>query len=195
MTSNAPPGTVEPDNVDRYLREQRVIRVNVPVYVEVDGCGCSTCDKDSDGIHGFIHLGTPRSTTPAERTVRSQRGPSFIGKATVLVDIAADKELPINGFTYTDEAGNPVPKPADAVEVFTSDDPAIVSVVVADDGQLVARSVALGGPVNVHGVSDWTDADGVAHQVTGDAALNVVAGGAERAEVSFGTAREITPDV
>ena len=43
--------------------------------------------------------------------------------------------------------------------------------------------------------SPGTDADGGAHEITADLALNVVAGNAERATVAVGEPREVTPDV
>lgn len=144
--------------------------------------------------HAIRHYGIPRDTNAEERTARSPVGPT--GKALTVMDIQADKEVPLSVSGYTDEAGNPVGTPAGVVETFTSSDPTIVAIVTADDGVLVARATGtLGGPVNIHLDSNYTDTDGVVHDITGDDSLTVVAGNAERATIAFGAPREATPDV
>jgi hypothetical protein len=113
------------------------------------------------------------------------------------VDLQVDKELPITGLQYTDENGNPTPTPDGAVKEFTSSDPSAVSVVTADDGQLVARAVGLpGATATVTATSSWTDADGDSHSIDPVAVgIALVTGDTQGATIEFGPAREITPDV
>jgi hypothetical protein len=110
------------------------------------------------------------------------------------MDLQADKGVDLT-LEFTDEVGNTVPTPDGATVTYTVDDPSIIN--LADHGDGTARADATGalGVANVHADASFTDGSGVAHDVTGDLQLVVVAGDAERVAIVAGAPTEVTPDV
>jgi hypothetical protein len=139
--------------------------------------------------HGIIwHLGPTTDTTAADRTVRGTAYPST-GKADLTMDLMADQQVPLS-IEWTDEVGNPTDAPDDATVVYTVDDPAIINLTDNGDGTAVAAAVGALGTATVH-VEATADGD----TVTGDLAIVVVAGLADRLNVVAGEPEEITPDL
>jgi hypothetical protein len=110
------------------------------------------------------------------------------------MDLQADKKVALS-VEYTDEVGNPVSAPAGATAVYTVDDPTIINLTDNGDGTAEAAATGTLGTANVHLDATFTDDDGVSHTVTGDLQLVVVAGLAERVNITAGAPEEVTPDV
>lgn len=104
------------------------------------------------------------------------------------MDLQADKQVPLS-VTWTDEVGNPTDAPADAVVVYTVDDPSLINLTDNGDGTAVAAAVGPLGTATVH-----VEATANGETVTGDLAIVVVAGLAERINVVAGEPTEVTPD-
>lgn len=135
-----------------------------------------------------IRVGVPVDSTPSDRVVS---GPPYSNKINLegpVMDLAADKKIGLS-LQWTDEVGNPVPTPADASSVYTVDDPTIINLTDNGDGTASAAAVGTLGSANVH---LETTAGGVT--LTGDLAINVVAGLAERVNIVAGEPEEVTPD-
>jgi hypothetical protein len=124
---------------------------------------------------------TGRATNPSPVTFHT-------GKASIIVDLQADKQVPLS-VTFTDEMGNPVTAPEKPLTVFTVDDPAIIALTDNLDGTAVAAAVGPLGTANVH-VSSLVGGN----ELTGDLAIVVVEGLAERITVTAGEPVEVTPD-
>jgi hypothetical protein len=107
------------------------------------------------------------------------------------VDLQADKKVALS-VEFTDEVGNPVPAPADAVSTYTVDDPSIIALTDNGDGTASAAATGLLGTANVH-LDTSSIASGLT--LTGDLQIVVVAGLAERVNVVAGPPEEVTPDV
>ncbi len=107
------------------------------------------------------------------------------------MDLQADKKVGLS-VQFTDEVGNAVPAPTDAVIVYTVDDPSIIALTDNGDGTASAAATGTLGTANVH-----VDASSVSTglTLTGDLQLVVVAGLAERIAIVAGAPEEITPDV
>lgn len=137
---------------------------------------------------GFVvRVGAPRDSDPANRVVTGPPSNTSPGKAAFIMDLAVDKEVDLTG-AWTDEMGNVVPAPPDFTATFTNDNPDALNLTDHGDGTALATSVAL-GTANIHG-----DAFGNGRPVTADFQIVVVAGDAERFEITAGEPREITPD-
>ncbi len=104
------------------------------------------------------------------------------------MDLQADKQVPL-AVEWTDEVGNPTAAPADATVVYTVDDPTIINLTDAGDGTAVAAAVGVLGTATVH-----VEATVGGAVVTGDLAIVVVAGLAERLNVVAGEPVEVTAD-
>lgn len=140
---------------------------------------------------GFrIHVGVPADTTVEDRIINRtslRRCPT--GKAGVVMDLQADKQVVLTG-EWTDEVGNPVPAPDDATVVYTVDDPTVINLTDNGDGTATAAAVGVLGTANVH--ADATAGD---MAVSGDLQIVVVAGLAERFNITAGEPTEVTPDI
>jgi hypothetical protein len=110
------------------------------------------------------------------------------------MDLQADKKVTLS-VEYTDEVGNPVSAPAGATAVYTVDDPTIINLTDNGDGTAVAAATGTLGTANVHLDATFVDDDAVSHTVSGDLQLVVVAGLAERVNITAGAPEEVTPDV
>jgi hypothetical protein len=133
------------------------------------------------------HIGVTADTTVADRIIGGPSSPSN-RKADLKMDLQADKKTTLS-IGWTDEVGNPTDAPADFTAVYTVDDPAIVNLTDNGDGTATAAAVGTLGTATVHVEAT---ANGV--PVTGDLAIVVVAGLAERLTVTAGAPEEITPD-
>ncbi len=166
----------------------------VVITVEDDCCCRDRGHRQHKKLRIVNHYGIARKHHQPPSGVMAAPTFSHRKVATVIMDLAADKELPIDAPQFTDEEGNDVPAPDGFTIDYTSDNEAVLAIVTADDGTLVARSVSL-GTANVSATASWTDSDGNAHNATGGPdSVNVVPGAAERVAINFGAAREITPD-
>lgn len=133
-------------------------------------------------------IGQTTDTTPADRVVKPPPYALSTGKRDATMDLQADKQVALS-VEYTDEVGNPVGAPADATATFTVDDPTIINLTDNGDGTATAAAVGALGTATVHVA---TTVDGT--EVTGDLAIVVVAGLAERVNVVAGEPTEVTPD-
>jgi hypothetical protein len=104
------------------------------------------------------------------------------------MDLMADKKVTLSG-SYTDEVGNPVSPPDGATVTYTVDDPAVINLTDNGDGTAVAAATGTLGTATVHAEAT---APGVP-TMTGDLAIVVVAGLAERFDVVAGEPEEVTP--
>lgn len=135
-----------------------------------------------------IRVGPPRDSTPADRVVSGPPYSTNTNMEGLIMDLAADKKLPLS-IEWTDEVGNPTGTPADATVAYTVDDPTIINLVDNGDGTAVAAAVGVLGAANIH-----VEATSGGTTLTGDLAINVVAGLAERINVVAGAPEEVTPD-
>lgn len=133
------------------------------------------------------HVGAPVDTTEADRVITGPATPST-GRADATMDLLADKQAPL-GIEWTDEIGNPTDIPVDAVMTYTVDDPSLINLTDNGDGTATAAAVGALGTATVH-VEATANGEGF----TGDLAINVVAGLAERINIVAGEAVEVTPD-
>lgn len=133
-------------------------------------------------------IGAITDTTPADRIVQPPPYAQSTGKRDVTMDLMADQQVSLS-VGFTDEVGNPVPAPADFTAVFTVDDPTVINLTDNLDGTAVAAAVGALGTGTVHVVSQLNG-----QEVTGDLALVVVAGLAERIAILAGEPTEVTPD-
>ncbi len=133
------------------------------------------------------HIGATADTTPADRIIRGPLYPPT-RKADLRMDLQADKKVALD-IEWTDELGNPTTAPADATVVYTVDDPAVINLTDNGDGTAEAAAVGVLGTATVH-----VEASAGGVVVTGDLAIVVVAGLAERLNVVAGEPVETTPD-
>lgn len=145
-------------------------------------------------VKGHRHLrivwriGVAYGTTPEDRVIKPPPYAEHTGRQDVVMDLMADQQVPLS-VGFTDEVGNPVSTPEGAGSTFTVDDPTIVNLTDNGDGTAVAAAVGPLGAANVHVVTSW---DG--QTLTGDLAIVVVAGLAERVTIVAGEPTEVTPD-
>lgn len=159
----------------------------VTVNVTVDDCSCRP------RIRRCLvwHLGAPQDTTEADR-VAGPPAPKFKGKVDLIMDLQADKKVPLS-VGWTDEVGNPVPTPAGATAVYTVDDPSIIALTDNGDGTAEAAATGVLGTATVH-LEATADLGNGPETFTGDLALVVVAGLAERVAIVAGEPVEVTAD-
>lgn len=138
--------------------------------------------------HILIHVGAPADTTPADRTAGRPPYSTRTERTDLIMDLQADKQVPLS-VEWTDEVGNPTQTPADATVTYTVDDPTIINLSDAGDGSATAAATGALGVATVH-----VEATSAGRTVTGDLAINVVAGLAERLNVVAGDPTEVTPD-
>lgn len=132
-------------------------------------------------------IGPVLPSTPADREPHSTPAtPS--GKATIIMDLMADQKVALSA-DFTDEMGNPAEKPADATVTYTVDDTSLITLTDNGDGTAVATAVGPLGTATVHGEASFGG-----RTVSGDLAIVVVAGLAERFTIATGTPEEATPD-
>lgn len=135
-----------------------------------------------------IRVGVPTPTTDSDRIVNPTGWTCPPGKADVIMDLAADQQVPL-AVEYTDEVGNPAPAPDGATVVYTVDDASIINLTDNGDGTANAAAVGALGTANVHVEATVGD-----DTLTGDLQINVVAGLAERITIVPGEPTEVTPD-
>lgn len=134
------------------------------------------------------HIGPVINSDPADRVAHSSPGtPS--GKACIHMDLMADQKVALSA-DFTDEMGNPADRPTDATVTYTVDDTALIALTDNGDGTATAAAVGPLGTATVHGVASFGG-----KTVTGDLAIVVVAGLAERFTITAGAPEEVTPDV
>lgn len=139
--------------------------------------------------HPIRHYGVPRNTTEEDRVVRGVPMPTPANtKRGIRMDLAADQKVSAT-VEYTDEVGNPTGTPADATATWSVSDPAIISMTDNGDGSATFAATGTLGSCDV-----TVEASAGGQTFTGSDTLNVVAGLAERVNVSFGTPEEVTPD-
>lgn len=134
-------------------------------------------------------IGQITDTTPDDRVVQPPPYATNTGRRDVTMDLMADKQVALS-VEYTDEVGNPVDAPADASAVtYTVDDPTIINLTDNGDGTATAAAVGALGTATVH-----VSASLNGQSVSGDLAIVVVAGLAERINIVAGEPTEVTPD-
>ncbi len=134
------------------------------------------------------HLGPVQQSQPTDRVATgTPHLPN--GKATTVMDLMADQKVALSA-EFTDEMGNPAATPTDATVTYTVDDTALIALLDNGDGTAVATAVGPLGTATVHGAASFGG-----KTVSGDLAIVVVAGLAERFTIAAGTPEEATPDV
>lgn len=161
--------------------------MSVTVTVTVDGCCCPPPPR----LSLVWHVGPVLDSSEEDRVAGEPPAQKEQRKVDVIVDLQADKKVALS-VDFTDEVGNAVPAPADAVVVYTVDDPSIINLTDNGDGTAEAAATGTLGTANVH-----VDASSVSAglTLTGDLQLVVVAGLAERIAIVAGAPEEVTPDV
>lgn len=163
--------------------------MSVTVTVTVDNCCCPPPPPSPLSL--VWHIGPAFDTNESDRTPGEPPAHVEPRKADVIMDLLADKKVALS-VEFTDEVGNPVPAPTDAVIVYTVDDPSIIALTDNGDGTAEAAATGALGTANVH-VEVSSVLSGLT--LTGDLQLVVVAGLAERINVVAGPPEEVTPDV
>ena len=135
-----------------------------------------------------VHVGAPRDTTSADRVVNGPPYATNINRKGPIMDLQADKKISLS-LGWTDEVGNSVDTPEDATAVWAVDDPTILAVTDNGDGTGEAAATGTLGAANVH-----VEATSGGKTFTGDLAIQVVAGLAERGSGVAGDPEEVTPD-
>ena len=132
-------------------------------------------------------IGAISNTTPADRIPGPAGPPSQSGRVNIIMDLQADKQVALS-IGFTDELGHPVAAPANATTVYTVDDASLINLTDNGDGTAVAAAVGELGSAMVHAeVTGDVNA-------SGDFALTVVEGLAERVNIVPGAVTEVTPD-
>lgn len=140
-------------------------------------------------LHFRWHIGTPVKASTEDRVKSGPVSPRK-GKATIVMDLQADKKVPLS-IEWTDEVGNPVEEPpADATVVYTVDNGDIIALTDNGDGTASAAATGTLGSATVHVEAN---APGIPTQ-TGDLGIVVVPGLAERINIKAGEPEEVTPD-
>lgn len=135
-----------------------------------------------------LRNGVPQPTEPAERVQRGLVRPASDEPRGTIMDLAADHKVPAS-VQWTDEVGNPVETPVGATVTYASSAPEFVA--VNDFGDGTAEFVAV-GPLGSAVAS--VHASFLGEDFHGEETINVVAGLAERVNLSFGEPVEATPD-
>lgn len=138
--------------------------------------------------HVRIRVGAPTDTTPADRVVKGPPYATHNNKKGITMDLLADKKVALS-LGWTDEVGNSVDAPGDATAVWTVDDPTLINLTDNGDGTGEAAAVGPLGTANVH-----LEATSGGQTFTGDLQIVVVAGLAERVNITVGDPEEVTPD-
>ncbi len=99
------------------------------------------------------------------------------GKVNAVMDLRDNQQTTLSG-QYSDEVGNPVPAPADAVVTYTVDDPSVVALTDNGDGTATAAATGTLGQATVHAEATFGG-----RSASGDLQIVVVAGDAERFEI------------
>jgi hypothetical protein len=136
-------------------------------------------------------VGAPMDTTAADRTPRTPGHPGPMPRKVAFeMDLQADKKVALS-VQWTDEVGNPTDAPADGTGgiSYTVDRGDIIALSDNGDGTAVAAAT---GNLGTAIVSVSAQAGG--RTLTGDLALTVVAGLAERVNIVAGAVDEVTPD-
>lgn len=144
--------------------------------------------KGRRGLRLIWRIGPTTDTTAADRVVKQPPYAQATGRRDAIMDLMADKQVTLN-VEYTDEVGNPASAPANSSVTFTVDDPTIINLTDNGDGTATAAAVGALGTATVH-----VDATADGQSLTGDLAIVVVAGLAERLNVVAGEPTEVTPD-
>lgn len=144
--------------------------------------------KGRRGYRLVWRIGAATDTHPDDRVVKHPPYAQHTGKRDVVMDLLADKQVPLS-VEFTDEVGNPVGTPDGSTVSFTVDDPTIINLTDNGDGTAVAAAVGNLGTATVHVVATL---DG--QEVTGDLAIVVVPGLAERINIFAGEPVEVTED-
>lgn len=133
-------------------------------------------------------IGVPVDSVPADRFVKPPPYAQSTGKRDAIMDLMADKKVDLT-LGFTDEVGNPVPAPEGSTATFTVDDPTIINLTDNGDGTAVAAATGTLGTATVHVESELNG-----QAVSGDLAIVVVAGLAERVTIVAGDPTEVTED-
>lgn len=133
-------------------------------------------------------IGSVTNTVPDDRSVKPPPYAQRTGRYDVLMDLMADKKVELS-LGFTDEVGNPVDAPDGVTATFTVDDPTIINLTDNGDGTAVAAATGTLGTATVHVASEING-----QAVSGDLAIVVVAGLAERITINAGEPTEVTED-
>lgn len=134
-------------------------------------------------------VGVPYDSTPEDRqTGTSQPNAQPTERVDFSMDLQADKKVDVSA-EWTDEVGNATQQPADASITFSVSDPNVLNLTDNGDGTATLAATGNLGTCNVH-----IDASGDGQTLSGDAQVVVVAGLAERVNLTFGEPSEVTPD-
>jgi hypothetical protein len=134
------------------------------------------------------HVGAPFDTTDADRIIKPPPYAVPTERKDLIMDLMADKQVPLS-VEWTDEVGNVVTAPVGATITYTVDDPTIINLTDNGDGTATAAAVGPPGSATVH-----VEAVNGTTTLTGDLAIVVVAGLAERVNIVAGEPVEVTPD-
>lgn len=135
-----------------------------------------------------LRVGAPVESDPADRIISRTPIRMFQRKAGFAMDLQADKKVTLTA-EWTDEVGNPTDAPSDGNVQYTVDNPGVILLTDNGDGTAVAAATGVIGVANVH-----VDATGDGTTLTGDLAINVLAGLAERINIVPSEPEETTPD-
>jgi hypothetical protein len=142
--------------------------------------------------HSFRwHIGPALDVDPQDRHRPQQRRsplPASNPRKDLIMDLQSDKKVTATA-EWTDENGNPTETPADAQCTYTVDDASVIDLTDNGDGSAVIAATGNLGTANVH-----VEARSGDQTLTGDLQVNVVAGLAERINVTTGEPEEVTPD-
>jgi hypothetical protein len=144
--------------------------------------------KGRRGYRLIWRIGAATDTEPGDRIVKRPPYAEHTGKRDVIMDLLADKQVPLS-VEFTDEVGNPVGAPDSSTVSFTVDDPTIINLTDNGDGTATAAATGVLGTATVHVVATL---DG--QEVSGDLAIVVVPGLAERVSILAGEPTEVTED-
>lgn len=134
------------------------------------------------------HLGSAIDSTEADRVIKPPPYTPWTGRIDLVMDLQADKKLPILAPTFTDELDHPVDPPVGATFVYTVDDPTVLALTDNGDGTGEVAATGTLGSANLHVDATW---DG--GTATGDLQIVVVVGLAERVAINVGPPEEVTP--
>ncbi|HEX5525157.1 MAG TPA: Ig-like domain-containing protein [Pedococcus sp.] len=134
------------------------------------------------------HIGPALDTTPADRESTVDGSHVSTERIDLIMDLQSDKRVTLTA-SYTDEMGNPTTAPDGATVTYTVDDTSIINLTDNGDGSAVAAATGTLGTATVHGEASFNG-----QTVSGDLQIVVVAGLAERFEITAGEPEEITPD-
>ncbi len=133
-------------------------------------------------------IGAITDTVPGDRIVKPPPYAQSTGRQDAIMDLMADQQVSLS-LGYIDEVGNPVATPDGATAMFSVDDPTLINLTDNGDGTANAAAVGPLGTATVH-----VDATFNGETVSGDLAIVIVAGLAERVEIVAGPISEVTPD-